>query len=179
MLIDFETVPEGNLFSSFTDPVTGAVFTNSTSANANFVAEFNAFDPIRPLTSDGTYLSTNGFSPGPGFGVAPNFSFDLTLPNPSTFLSFDVVLADDAFDIDIHAYDAGGTFIGTYTDSVSGPLFGEDSVNATFGSAATFFEFRPDPNTNQGYDNFRFAQVPEPASAALLAGVGGLLLRRR
>ncbi|MEM6750265.1 MAG: PEP-CTERM sorting domain-containing protein [Planctomycetota bacterium] len=171
-------MPEGNLFATFVDPVTGAIFSNSTSANMNFVAEFSSFDAIRPLTSNGTHLSTNGFSPGPGFGVAPNFSFDLTLPNPSTFLSFDVVLADDAFDIDILAYDAGGAFIGTYTDSVSGPLFGEDSVNATFTSAATFFEFRPDPNTNQGYDNFRFA-VPEPASAGLLTLGATLIARRR
>ena len=91
---DFENFIEGDHFRpSFTDPHSGIFFTNSTAANQNFVIEY-ANDPRSSFYSNNKFLSANGLSFGPGFGLPGNFGFTAILPNFASRVTLDAGVSD-------------------------------------------------------------------------------------
>jgi hypothetical protein len=157
--IDFETLPDGSPSAAGT-PITD-IF-NYTGQGATFSS------PLDDLRIIGNELT--GFalaSPGPTGGLI-NIRGDLLAPAFSVGYTSVGDLALDAFDLD------GELIVSAFLDGSGGPFF-----LGIVSDTPIAYVIMDESGGGAVIDDFRFASVPEPGTAGLLALGAAWVLRRR
>ena len=157
--IDFETLPDGSPSAAGT-PITDAF--NYTGQGATFSS------PEDDLRIGGN--QTNGFdvrSPSPAAGLN-HIRADLLMPAFSVGYTSGGDLSLDAFDLD------GELIVSAFLDGRGGPFF-----LGIVSDTPIAYVIMDESGGGAVIDDFRFASVPEPGTAGLLALGAAWVLRRR
>jgi hypothetical protein len=180
----FENFSEGASFKpTLTDPLSNIVFSSSTAVNHNFVVEY-ANQPSVPaaMFQNNKYLSANGYSPGNVGGLAGNFGFTATLPQPAQYVELDLAGtrgsgAAGAYGVSLLALDTTGAALGSQTVSFGTVGLVQQyhlRVDAPDFTIAKFMLTTSDEGAD-GVDNI-YASVPEPtttfAATAMILAIG-------
>jgi hypothetical protein len=165
----FENFTRGQQFkSSFTDPISGIVFSDSTTSTGGFtiaggLSEFG----------NGNYLNSGGDS---GWGF--QFGFTGTLPVSANFIAIDVSTGGigNSSSVELKAFNSSNAMI----DEKLGPNDQIDAFTLEITSSQydiAYFEIAA-VDIATGYDNISFTtNVPEPSSLLLILGVGAFIMR--
>jgi hypothetical protein len=174
----FENYAEGAHFKpSFTDPVSGIAFSNSTAANGNFVIEYaNSSSWTAPMFQDNHYLAANGYAPGIGASLPARFGFTATLARLSLFVELDLVGLNSGsshYDVSFLIQNTGGATLASQTVSFTSGLPKQYHLRLDSSSydIASFRITTLDVGCN-AIDNIN-AFAPEPSVAA---AAGALML---
>lgn len=180
VIADFENFAEGHYGGTpLLDPISGIVFSNPISANSNFIVEFSSAWPTRPLTSPGNILTTNGYTPGPGWGLGHQFSFTGTLPAATGLLQMEMVYAvTGAAQVTLTGFNSTNGQVASTVFTANTGAFLETTLNLSSpGNDISWFTVTSTDISN-GFDNIRFTPVPEPSALAAVAIGAAALLRR-
>ena len=182
-IANFENFYEGNFFNpSFTDPVSGIFFSNSTAANQDFVMEFGAFSPQRPLTSPGIYMGANGWAPGDGISLPYQFGLDARLPENSGIVQMEMIYAVSGGNtVNVTGLNENNQVVANTSFHTTSGNFVETTLTLTSASNNIRTIHIEAIDIFNAFDNIRFAPIPEPGTAGVLAGalVVGMSRRRR
>jgi len=181
VIADFENFAEGGYGGApLLDPISGIVFSNPISANSNFIVEYSSSYPTRPLTSPGNILTTNGYTPGAGWGLGHAFNFTGTLPAATGLLQMEMVYAvTGAAQVNLTGFNTSNAQVANTVFTANTGAFLETTLNLSSpGNDISWFTITS-TNISTGFDNIRFTPVPEPSTLAAVAIGAAALLRRR
>jgi hypothetical protein len=170
----FENFSEGDSFKpSFTDPLSGITFRDSSHPGGGFVIDYSA-----TLFGDGNYLTAGVYVPGPGSGFGAFFGFTGDLPQQANEVGVDVRYGADRSEVSLQGFDALGNLLAQQ----GGPP-GQNLLPFSLEIHSSAFEIRSFRVSvgggAAGYDNISYTIVPEPAFAWGVLGIGALSMQRR
>jgi hypothetical protein len=177
----FENFDEGNAFHpSFTDPASGITFSDSTSANANFVIEYATNSSwSAPMFQGNRYMTGNGFVPGDGASMGARFGFTATLPQPARFVELDMAGrgVTGTYSVSLVIQNSSGTTLGsqTVTFNPDEPQQHHMRVDSQGNDVARFLVTTGTSGFN-AVDNINF--VPEPSAGVFGMAMLVAMLRR-
>jgi hypothetical protein len=171
----FENFTEGQSFGpSFTDPLSSESFREPTGPLKGF-----SIDSASGLFGGGMYLTSGGYSPGPGGGVFSTFGFKGDLPSLANRLSIDVShLGGDTSQVSLTGFNSlGGVVSQSFGQADAQDPFRIQVTSNSFNFAS--FQVQVPPGLSAGYDNISFTIVPEPSIVATLGGIVAFFPRSR
>ena len=156
-------VPLDGFKPSFTDPLSGITFRNSTHPSQGFIINGS---PDGRYFGGGHYLTAGG---GPYNGMAPYFGFTADLPAPANHVRIDMVYGSGFLPgALLRGFDALGNLVAQqYGPTNIGGQNVQFSLEIS-DAAYSIRMFQVSVNGGvAGYDNVRYTIVPEPALAGL------------
>ncbi|HEY1686831.1 MAG TPA: hypothetical protein VGG19_18870 [Tepidisphaeraceae bacterium] len=161
----FENYTEGQNFKpSFTDPLSGITFFNSTGGTQNFVIEYSSME-----FGGGNYLTSALYSPGSGGSWAASFGFTADLPTPANSLSISVTHSiGNTSTIQLEAFNSNNVLVAQKSAISNAPdPFTLEVISTEYDIAS--FKMIVSSQIGTGYDNISYTYLPEPASLAPFA----------
>jgi hypothetical protein len=179
---DFENFTEGDFFyPSFRDPRSRIFFTDSTGPDpGEWVIEYAESRPGLPTTTPGNFLSSVGYSPGPGLGLPYQFGLTGILPFGSPSLSVTMLYSvypqgGGTPTVTLQGFGDGGMPLSSTTFTTTTGDFVEKTL--TISSSIDILSFKITPRyIFTGFDNITFS--PEPSCGAAMMLVIVLQARR-
>ncbi|HEY2828003.1 MAG TPA: PEP-CTERM sorting domain-containing protein [Pirellulales bacterium] len=178
-------LPVDSPLNSFTDPRSGAVFTNAfTPASNIFIVDFWPSYTTLPHLTPGLVISANGFVPGGGVSMPYNFSFTMTLPTPASDVEAIMSYADlngVQGTMLMKGFDESGNQVAATSVQPSPGSFLEQPLSLlSEANNIKIVTFLP-TNLFDAIGGISFISVPEPSTLALLTigAIGLLTIRRR
>ena len=142
-------------------------------SNANPTTGYAALFRLTDTVADFRVFDSNGNPSISGVGTLIGTAQTHTMPFlADTYYTLKLKVVDVGSNVQFTGsiWNQGGAVIKTFTTVV-------DSSSAVLGAGQAGFRWSNDGGSNSRIDNF--AIIPEPSTAALLGGLGGILLLRR